>query len=75
MHIVSMVEGKQKRRISSAGSGFSRSFRQERFLEHRRSARWRLSMNLRVCAEDSTEAQPDTLISPVIWISVLRSGQ
>ena len=26
-------------------------------------------------AEDSTEAQPDTSISPVTWISVLRSGQ
>lgn len=24
-------------------------------------------MNLRVCAEDSTEAQPDISISPVIW--------
>lgn len=74
MHIVSMVEGKKKENFIR-WIWFLRSFRQERFLEHRRSARWRLSMNLRVCAEDSTEAQPDTSISPVIWISVLRSGQ
>lgn len=74
MHIVSMVEGKKKENFIR-WIWFLRSFRQERFPEHRRSARWRLLMNLRVCAEDSTEAQPDTLISPVIWISVLRSGQ
>ena len=33
------------------------------------------SMNLKVCAEDCTEEQPDILIFPEIWISVLQSVQ
>ena len=50
MHIVSMVEGKEKEKFHPQ-SGFA-SFRQERFLEHRRSARWERLVRMkleRVC--------------------------
>ena len=41
--------------------------------EHQRFVPWKLSMSSKACAEDCTEEQPDILIFPEIWISVLRS--
>ena len=74
MHIVSMVEGRKKGEFHPLDL-VHLSCRQVHSAEHQRFVQWKLSMNLKVCAEDCTEEQPDILIFPEIWISVLQSVQ
>ncbi len=73
MHIVSMVEGKKKDKYHPID--LAASFLPAGTLSGApKIRRWRLSMNLRVCAEDSMGVLQDILTLTEIWISVSRSA-